>query len=73
MNIETKVEAALTDGPKTVGELTASLGVHAQSVRMALWSLKSSGQAMRLGRTPGEGDKRRHPYLWKLVPVRAAA
>lgn len=73
MNIQSKVLIALTDGPKTVGELASSIGAHAQSVRVALWDLKRSGRVVKSCRAEGNDDKRRCPYLWKLVPMEQAA
>lgn len=73
MNVENKVVSELANGPKTVGELAAAVGAHAQSVRVALWALKSSGKVVKSCRSEGNDDKRRCPYLWKLVAVAQAA
>lgn len=73
MNIQSKVVDSLASGPKTVGELASSIGAHAQSVRVALWSLKRSGRVVKSARSAGNDDKRRCPYLWQLVSVELEA
>jgi hypothetical protein len=73
MNVATKVVSELANGPKTVGELATAVGAHAQSVRVALWALKRSGQVVKSCRSEGNDDKRRCPYLWQLAAVEQAA
>lgn len=73
MNVANKVVSELANGPKTVGELSAAVGAHEQSIRVALWALKRSGLVVKSCRAEGNDDKRRCPYLWQLVPVAQAA
>lgn len=62
ISIDRLILTALTNGPRSCGQIAAGTHHNLDQVRVAMYSLSRAGRVVTAGRAPGPA----RPYLWAL-------